>query len=337
VSPIKFGILGAADIANRYTADAIMNIKETSLYGVAARDFAKAQKMAEKFKVKAYSSYDDLINDGEIDAIYIPLPIGLHEKWAIKSLEAGKHVWCEKSLAGNFQQVKNIVEMAKKKKLVLVENFMCEHHSQNVFVKNKIKEGEIGKIHNSSFSFGFPPFDEGNLKYNKELDGGALNDAGAYCFDMMTYYLTSSPIAVWSQLSNHNKNVDVAGWANVLFDDGSVSNINFGFVHDYKNESRFWGETGSIVIDRCYSIPPDRKPSVTLTRNTISSLYDIGPCNHFHKQLEHFCDLVKSDQTESEMNKILRQAILMEATRISNREKRIVKLDEFSEWKHCQY
>jgi predicted dehydrogenase len=336
VPPLKFGILGAADIANRYTADAICKTEGTTLSGVASRDFSRAEIMANKFGVKAYKNYDDLISAKEIDAIYIPLPIGAHEAWAVKSLEAGKHVWCEKSLAGSLKQVGRVVAMARKNKLVLVENFMCEHHSQNLFIKEKIVNGEIGKIHSSSLSFGFPPFAEDNLKYNRELDGGALNDAGAYCLDMMSYYLPSSPRALWANFLNSDKSVDVGGSVNVLLENGTVSNLIFGFMHDYKNEASFWGESGAIFVDRCFSIPPERKPHVTLTRNTKTTTYDLAPCNHFQKQLENFCQLVKSGKTDSVLNKILRQAVLMEAARISSREKRIVQLDEFPEWKSLE-
>lgn len=330
MSHLNFGILGAADIAKRYMGDALNKCDKSKLIGVAARDFDRAKIMSEQFNIKAYESYEALILDQNINAVYIPLPIGLHSKWAKFALENNKHVLCEKSLSGTYADIVELVNLAKKKKLVLVENFMCEHHTQNKFLQAKILSGEIGSVHTSFLNFGFPPLKDTDLKYNKELSGGALNDAGAYCLKMMCYYLKKNPKSIWANFSKLNKEVDVRGNVNVLFEDDTVANLSFGFIHDYKNEALFWGEKGSLFIDRCFSIPPDRLPLVQLTKNTVTTKYDLEACNHFIKQIENFYQLTESNETEENYNAILLQAKLMEASRLSNKEKRVVFLSEFN-------
>ena len=331
MSHLNFGILGTADVVKRYTADAIRRSQHTQLAGIASRELSRAQVFAEKFDTKAFGSYEALLADPTINAVYIPLPIGLHEEWTLKALKAGKHVLCEKSLSGRYQQSKRMIEAAKENGLVLAENFMCEHHTQNIFVQNLLNKNEIGKIRSSSLSFGFPPKDPSNIRYKKSLDCGALNDTGAYCVNMAIYYLNRYPVSLWATLSNEDKQVDIAGSITLHFDDGSTANLNFGFDHDYRNEARFWGSAGSLAIDRCFSIPPDRKPNVKLIRNNEVKEFDLLPCNHFIAQLDRLAELVKSRETIN-LKKLTRQALLLEAVRISSAEQRIVKMDEFADW-----
>ncbi len=150
------------------------------MVAVASRTKEKAAHFAQKFSCEAIKGYSNLINIDDIDAVYIPLPTGLHEEWIINALNKGKHVIAEKSLATDYTSARRIINEAKNRQLLVMEDFMFTYHHQHAFVKKLIREGEIGDIHFFKSSFGFPPRSEGDIRYNKKLGGGALLDAGGY-------------------------------------------------------------------------------------------------------------------------------------------------------------
>ena len=135
---IKIGVLGCASIAERSVIPAILSIPVFELIAVSSRSAEKANKFAQQFNCEAVVGYQNLLNRKDIDVIYIPLPTGLHEEWVLKTLAAGKHILIEKSVASNYFSAKKMVEMARKKGLLLMENFMFLHHQQHQLVKQLI-------------------------------------------------------------------------------------------------------------------------------------------------------------------------------------------------------
>lgn len=332
MSHLTFGILGAAKIADRYTIAAMLATEGVEVAGVAARDRARARALAEKFGIGVFDSYDDVIASPNVNAVYIPLPIGLHKEWAIKALEAGKHVLCEKSLTGRYEDCAEVIELARERGLALLENFMCETHPQSIYVRDAVAAGSIGRVWNASLSFGFPPFPADDLRNSAELEGGALNDAGAYCFDMAMFYLGKKPVSVFSVTSNHNFDVDIIGSSMIVFDDQSTANLTYGFSYDYRNEVRLWGESGQIDIDRAFSIPADRLPTVTITRNTVAEPVAIEAANQFETQIARFGSLVAGEGREAALDRMHAHALLMHASRVSAAENRLIEMSEFAAW-----
>ena len=133
MNEITIGVMGCASIAERHMIPAINESKYFKLKYVTSRSIEKAKIFSEKFKCGYLSSYEDLVNAKDIEVIYIPLPIGLHYKWAIKSLESGKHLIIEKSLACNIEEVREIINLAKKRCLLVMENYMFEFHMSSHF------------------------------------------------------------------------------------------------------------------------------------------------------------------------------------------------------------
>lgn len=330
--PLRFGILGAAKIADRYTIPAMQAVAGVDVVALAARDPLRAAALAEKHGLRAFPTYEDVLLSPEVDAVYLPLPISLHRQWALASLAAGKHVLCEKSLTGSLADAEEILAAARLSKTLVAENFMCERHPQNTFVRNRIAEGEIGELRNTALSFGFPAFARDDLRNSAALEGGALNDAGAYCLAMALFYSQAAPTEVWATSQRLDYEVDVVGAALVRFADDSTASISYGFGYDYRNEARFWGSTGQIDIDRPFSIPPDRMPDVRLTRNTEVSRYDLPAANHFELQVADFAERVRTGRRDDVLVKLRRQAVVMEATRKSSDENRVVRLAEFGAW-----
>jgi len=329
---MRFGILGAADIARRYTGAALRDAEGSELVGLAARDRDRAAALAELLGVSAYDDYDAIIDDPSIDAVYIPLPIGLHATWALRAIRAGKHVLCEKSLAGSLPDALAILDAAGRAGVLVMENFMCTYHAQNLLVRDAIREGGIGSVAQATLAFGFPPVAPDDVKYSRALQGGALHDAGAYCLKMARFHLPSDPVAIWASEERAGREVDVRGSATVAFEDGAVAQLAWGFDNDYRNETRIWGATGAYEIDRSFSIPPERTPSVTLIRNTVPSAIEVAPMNHFVALVEDFVRRAEAGRIEEARRELAVQAVMMEGARRSAASGEVIRFATLPGW-----
>lgn len=323
---INIGILGCANIARKYAINSFQNVKEIGEITIASRDIEKSKKFAKEFSIKYEESYDCLIKNKNIDAVYIPLPIGLHEEWAIKAVKEKKHIICEKSLTTNLDSAKKIVDECKNNDVVLFENFMCEYHPQHAMVKSLIDDNRIGTPFVFKGYFGFPPRDKNEFRYNKELGGGCLNDSGAYTVFMARQILENEPISVTCNLIYPDKNsVDILGSAYLEFPNNQVAFIAFGFDNVYQNNYSIWGNDGKIDVLKAYSIPPEQKPTINLYRNESlkesNTSIDIPAANQFDIIFKDFCDTILNKDSGKIIKKyeaILNQAKIMEAMRLSS-------------------
>ena len=332
---VRIGILGCANVAGKYAIKAFQAIDNAKVAAIASRDHAKAKEWAAKFSIEAVSSYEALLQRKDIDAVYIPLPIGLHEEWVLKAADAGKHVLCEKSLSDSFVSVKKMVEYCRSKKVVLYENFMCDYHPQHAQVKYSLEKGDLGDPLVFKGYFGFPPFPKTSFRYDAKLGGGSLNDAGAYTA-FLARKMFGEPMAVTARLVvDSQTGVDIQGSAFLEFSKSKVGFLSFGFNNVYQNKYSLWGTKGKITVNRAYSIPPDMNPQVELLKNEdfqekIISV-DIPAENHFELLFHDFCETVlKQDRTKMDKmyNQLLSQAKVLEAVRTSSRENRKVLLSE---------
>jgi len=335
---VRIGILGCANVAEKYAIKAFQAIENAKMVSIASRDYEKAKQWALRFGARAERSYDSLISNPDIDAVYIPLPIGLHKEWALKAAIAKKHVICEKSLAESFDSAKEVVADFRSCGIVLYENFMCGFHPQHEKVLSIIKEGRIGMPFVFQAYFGFPLMDKDNIRYNKRLGGGSLNDAGAYTVFMARKILGSEPLSVTCSLfCEQQTGVDMRGVAMLEFPDKLVASLAFNFNALYQNTYSVWGEKGLIKVGRAYSIPPEMKPIMELITNaelkeSIATI-DAPAANHFELIFYDFCDTILNKKERAEKihniySQLISQARVLEAMRIASKENRKVKLAE---------
>ncbi|WAB81877.1 Gfo/Idh/MocA family oxidoreductase [Microcella daejeonensis] len=332
MSHLRIGVLGAAKIAEKSTLPAIVSAGGVDIVSIASRDLDRARMLTERFGGAPRGRYEDVVDDPSIDAVYVPLPIGLHREWVSRALEAGKHVLSEKSLAGGYGDVRYLVDMARDRGLVLFENFMCETHPQSIEVRDLVAQGGIGELAHLSLSFGFPSFAPDDQRNSRALAGGALNDAGAYCADMAVFYSSQLPTSVFATADFRGADVDQWGTAAITLDGGAVAHLSYGFGLDYRNEARLWGQTGRIEVDRAFSIPADRTPSVTVIRNTGPTALSIAPTDQFATQIQRFVETIKAGSGAEELDRRQTHGLLMEAIRESASRGRSVEMSEFPEW-----
>lgn len=318
---IKIGVLGTASIARRYVIPAIQNLSSAyEIIGIASRDEEKAIEFAAQFNVSGYETYEKLLEVEALDAVYIPLPNSLHYKYVKMALNKGLHVLVEKSIGCNLKEVQDLVSIARKRNLALVENFQFRFHPQLKIIKDLVEKGEIGELRLLKSSFGFPPFpDANNIRYQKDLGGGSLLDAGAYPLKV-TQEILGRNIKVVSSSLNYDdyKGVDIWGDAYLKNLKGTCnSQISFGFDNYYQCSIEIWGSTGKISTNRVFTSPPGYRPEIVLEKSGVDSQkIVVESADHFEGMLNHFYKLIVSNDFEDEYIQNILQADLIEQIRI---------------------
>lgn len=314
---MNVGVLGCANIAMRSVIPAIKSISDFNLIAVASRTINKANEYADKFQCEAIEGYDDLISRKDIDAIYIPLPTGLHLEYVNKCLESGKHVIAEKSLGMNYTEVETMVNLAKEKNLLLMENYMFEYHSQHKFVFDLIKNNEIGELRLFRSSFGFPPLPKENFRYNKTLGGGSLLDAAGYPIKAAQMFLGNDIMVKASNLFiDKTLDVDIFGSAYITSSTSVAAEIGFGFDNFYQCNYEIWGSKGKITALRAFTPQPDYSPRIVLEKDNHRQEFPVPADNHFINILKEFLRAIKENDSESHYHKLLSQAKLQEEIRL---------------------
>jgi predicted dehydrogenase len=203
---------------------------ENELIAVASRDPARAAAYARDHGIPcAHGSYDALLEDEQIDAVYIALPNALHGKWIRTALDAGKHVLCEKPLTPTSAEAAELFDLASSRGLLLAEAFMYRHHPKTLRVRDLLREGTIGELRTIQCSFSFQVADPASdIRYNAELAGGALRDVGCYCVSYSTFAADAEPDDVFGYARVARSGVDERFYAMLGFPTGAVAQFDCG-------------------------------------------------------------------------------------------------------------
>jgi len=315
---MNWGILGCANIAISSVIPAILRVDKNANITIASRDSVKAEKAAKQFDGAFVAGYDALLDIDNIDAVYIPLPTGLHYEWVKKTILSGKHVLVEKSATNNYAEAKELIELAKQTNVAVVENFQFQHHSQHQYVFDLLNKGEIGEIRTFRSSFGFPPFSEDvNIRYKKELGGGALLDAGAYVLKATSFIMGDGFKVKSAYLKNNdNFNVDWFGGAFLVNKDKDIfSEVAFGFDNFYQCNYEIWGSKGKITSTRAFTAKADFNPTIILEKQGYYEEIELPKDDHFANMIAYFIKKIEAKSFKKEWNNILVQAKLIEDVR----------------------
>ncbi len=308
---INIGVLGCANIAQKSVIPAILELKQMFvLRAIASREKGKADLFANNFNCNAIEGYDKLINSPEIDAIYIPLPSGLHKEWVNKALSAGKHVYAEKSLAICNSDAEFMVANARHNDLALMEGFMFQYHSQHEIVLNLIKSNAIGELRHFFSSFGFPPLPEDNFRYNEDIGGGVLMDAAGYPL-RAAHFVLGNGLKVEGATLYFDPKIKTCLWGSAFLSgaNGLGASISFGFDNYYQCRYEIWGAKGKIVAERAFTPQPNFSPRIMLETTNGSELIEAAPDNHFVKAFVEFYNTIFSPiKREKHYSDILTQS-----------------------------
>lgn len=249
-SPLRLGILGCAKIAQQFARD-VASVDAVHVVAVASRDAAKAQAFARQFGIeRAHASYEALLADAQVDAVYIPLPNHLHAPWAIRAAEAGKHVLCEKPLTLGLQDARTMFAAARHHGVMLLEAYPYYFQPQTGDMLALLQSGAIGEVRSVQASFGFPLAQgTGNIRWQPEMGGGALLDAGSYPLSLIQLVMGSAPQRVLADARWADTGVDVGMTALLRYADGRQA--SFSCAMDVANHRRatLMGSQGTVETE----------------------------------------------------------------------------------------
>jgi len=315
---IKIGILGCADIAYRRFMPAAKLVDDIEVIAVSEEyDRSKLAPFCEEYGLEAVNNFETLLSREDVDALYIPQPPALHYRWIRRALEIGKPVLAEKPFTISFELTQELVNMAREKKLALHENYMFQYHSQIKEIQNLLTDGVIGETRLYRADFGFPMRAQNDFRYNKELGGGALLDAGGYAIKLATLLLGNTIRLDTAKLnSKQGYEVDMYGNASFSNAQGMVCQIGFGMDCAYRCSLEVWGSKGRLTTNRIFTAPEGYEPIVVIENAEGNRTISLKADSHFKRSIESFVEELNSEQARELMyEQILLQAKLVEELR----------------------
>ncbi len=297
---IKWGILGNATIARKCVIGAIQKSRNGRVHVLATRSPADAAEVAAKNGIKnIYDDYEAVLADPAVDAVYVPLPNHMHLPWTLKALSAGKHVLCEKPLACNAGEAREMAARAKEHDLLLMEAFMYRFHPRNRHIKQMVDQGEIGKPCLVRSAFCFHMDDEimqsgGNVRLKPNMGGGALLDVGCYSVSVARWFMGAEPMAVQAQAVYHSTGVDIHLVGTLRFEGGKLAVLEASFISALQQTYTVVGSEGAIDLPHDAFIPWEKDAVYTLRKKEeeVGDEHVIPGADDYQLMVEHFSDAV---------------------------------------------
>lgn len=291
---VNWGILGCAGIAERAFIPAVRESRNGVLAGIASRDVSRARDWADRFGfLKSHRTYQELVEDPAIDAIYNPLPNDLHAEWSIRAMRAGKHVLCEKPMAMNAPEVRAMIGAAESGGVLLMEGFMYKFHPQMEKTLALIREGKIGEVRaiHSSFTFHFER-DGANYRWFPAMGGGALYDVGCYPISLARLIFGAEPASVFARARvDPATGVDMTAAALLEFPGGRFAQCDASFESQFQSRLLAVGTEGTLALDRAFSAK-EFDTAIEVVKGDRTEAVRIPRANMFTLMAEHFGDAV---------------------------------------------
>lgn len=299
-APLRFGVIGCANVARQFIA-AVAPSPALKVVAVASRDAAKAERFARETGVaRAHGSYEALLADREIDAVYNPLPNSLHAEWTIKAAAAGKHILCEKPLSVTAAEARAMFDAARRAGVHLVEAYPYLAHPQTLKMRALLDEGAIGAVKLIRASIGFTVFDPAtNIRLNAELAGGALRDCGSYPVSFAIVVAKEKPARVHAAARWAPSGVDHSLVATLEFRSGILAQIACSVAVGSHRHALIAGD-GGVIETSFLNHPPLGGPSeLHLKRgnrsDTPRETIATPGANGFRAEAESFARLVAGE------------------------------------------
>ncbi len=292
---IRWGILSTAKIGREKVIPGIQKGYNCTVDAICSRNLEQATATAKLLNIgKAYGSYEELLNDPEIDAIYIPLPNNLHVEWTLKAMQAGKHVLCEKPIGVSAAEAEQIIQEAKRHpQLKVMEAFMYRFHPQWQIVKSKIEAGLIGEIKAVQSHFSYFNIDPKNIRNNVDVAGGALMDIGCYCVSFPRFLFESEPLRVVSCIDRDPElKTDRLTSAILDFGGGKISTFTCSTQLMPYQRVNVFGTNGHIEIEIPVNAPKDNSTKIWIRTKAGSEEIVVDAVDQYTIQAEQFAKAI---------------------------------------------
>jgi len=291
MTPVKWGIVSTADI-NRKVIPGAHASDKVELVGVASRDQARADAYAQEWEIpRAYGTYEALLADDEIEAVYISLPNTLHVEWSIKALEAGKHVLCEKPMDRSPEQVAKAFDTAERTGRRLMEAFMWRHNPQTKQLKALVEDGAIGELRLIRSAFSYSLYDTDNIRLKTDVDGGALMDVGCYCVSG-SRLLGGEPVEAHGNSWIGPTGTDWVTAGVLRFPNNVLATFDCGTALTNRDELEAIGSEGSLFLDDPWHC---NNPVIELRRGDSVERIELQYQDSYRLELENLSDAIRGE------------------------------------------
>jgi predicted dehydrogenase len=291
VVSVNWGVLSTARINRKWLAGA-RAAQGATVLAVASREPARAHAYARDHGIeRSYGSYEALLSDPDVEAVYVPLPNSEHLPWTLRALEAGKHVLCEKPLGRRPAEVSTAFDAAEQRGLLLMEAFMYRFHPQTERVAELVAEGAVGRLRLIRGAFSFAAADPADVRLQAGLDGGALMDVGCYCLSAARL-LAGEPERVQAEQVLGGDGVDVVLAATLRFRDGVLAHFDAGLALADRDELEVVGESGALWLDDPWHC---REPVIELRRDRGVERIAVARADPYQLEVENFCAAVRGE------------------------------------------
>ena len=288
---VKWGILSTADINRKLIPGAHASPK-VELLAVASRDQERAEAFAHEWEIeRAYGSYDELLADPDVEAIYIPLPNTLHSEWAIRALDAGKHVLCEKPFSRHTSEVAAAFDAAERNDRLLSEAFMYRHNPQTARLMQLVAEGAIGELRLVRAAFSYGLYDPQNIRLRTDVEGGALMDVGCYCVSG-SRLLAGEPESVSATARIGETGTDWVFAATMRFPGDVIALFDCGTALLERDELEAIGSDGSLFLDDPWHC---NVPVIELRRDGSTERIELEYADSYRLELENVSDAIRGE------------------------------------------
>ena len=291
MAPVKWGIVSTANI-NRNVIPGARASDKVELVAVASREQARADAYAREWEIpRAYGSYDELLADAEIEAVYISLPNTLHCEWSIKAMEAGKHVLCEKPLSRDPDEVSAAFAAAERTGMLMSEAFMWRHNPQTKKLKELVDGGAIGELRLIRSTFSYSLYDEANIRLRTDVDGGALMDVGCYCVSG-SRLLGGEPTEAHGLARRGPTGTDWVTAGVLRFPNDLLATFDCGTALPNRDELEAIGSEGSLFLDDPWHC---KTPVIELRREDDVERFELEPKDSYRLELENMSDAIRGE------------------------------------------
>ena len=296
--PLRLGVLGAARIARNFIAG-VTGSPTVTVTAVASRDPARAAQFAADAQLpQVFESYEALLASPDIDAIYLPLPNGLHGLWSTRACAAGKHVLCEKPLASSAAEARAMYAAARAAGVTLVEAYPYRAQEQTLRLKSLVAAGAIGRLRTIHAAFGFPLRDRADIRLDPSLAGGALMDLGSYPLSLIRYLTGAPPQSLHAVGTMDPAGVDDSALVSLTFADGVLAQAACSFSTVVHRQALIVGDEG--VIETTYAnhtteVPPVLRLRRGSDRRAAVEVISVAPANGFRAEAESFAAYVRGE------------------------------------------
>jgi predicted dehydrogenase len=293
---LRWGVIGTANIGRWAVNPAIQASSNGELVAVASRDEVRARQFADQGNIpESCGSYDELLADDGIEAVYIPLPNSLHREWTIKAVEAGKHVLCEKPLAMSEAECMQMSAAAEANGVKLMEAFMYRFHPRTEKVLQMLREGLLGDVRMISSVFTFRLTRPDNIRFDPQLGGGSLMDVGCYCVNLSRTAAGCEPVEVQAIAVQSNSGVDEMMAGSLRFPNDLLATFQCGLNTRRRESYEIGGTEGYLRVADAF-LPGEGDVVIEEHRdNAEAEFHPIPGVDEYRNMVEHFARCVLDD------------------------------------------